>query len=110
LTACLSGDAVPSQVRLACSQDERISLRKAAAQNINIIRAYGAEIDIVMEPDADTGEFLQARLSRVDALLRSIGNGYWPNQYANYHNALSHQDTMRRSSPKWAKASTTSSA
>jgi cysteine synthase A len=68
---------------------------KATRQNINIIRAYGAEIDMVMEPDATTGEFLQARLTRVGELQRTIVNSYWPNQYANYYNAVSHHETMR---------------
>src|SRR4026209_299501 len=32
---------------------------KTAAQNLAVLRAYGAEIDYVTEPDPATGEFLQ---------------------------------------------------
>src|SRR5437016_12608868 len=38
---------------------------KATAQNIRILRAYGAQIDLVSKPDPVTGEFLHARINRV---------------------------------------------
>ncbi|WP_054026132.1 2,3-diaminopropionate biosynthesis protein SbnA [Bacillus sp. FJAT-28004] len=69
---------------------------KATQQNIRIMRAYGAEIELVDEPDAETGEFLPARLNRVQQLLERIPNSFWPNQYANKNNYLSHYEgTMR---------------
>jgi 2,3-diaminopropionate biosynthesis protein SbnA len=68
---------------------------KTTRNNIDILRAYGAEIDIVREPDPVTGELLQARINRVQALLREIPNSYWPNQYANINNARAHYATMR---------------
>lgn len=68
---------------------------KTTRQNIAILRAYGAEIDIVTEPDPASGEFLQARLDRVQALLELIQDSYWPNQYANPNNARAHYGTMR---------------
>jgi cysteine synthase A len=67
---------------------------KATAQNISLLKAYGAEVDVVREPDAQTGEFLQARLNRVRELLASTRNGFWPNQYANLNNARAHHQTM----------------
>jgi N-(2-amino-2-carboxyethyl)-L-glutamate synthase len=66
---------------------------KTAPQNIQIIKAYGAEIDLVTEPDPITGEFLQARIDRVKALQRSIKDSFWPNQYANPANVEAHYRT-----------------
>ena len=43
---------------------------KTTSQNINLLKAYGAEVDVVTTPDPETGEFLQARVDRVQALLR----------------------------------------
>lgn len=66
---------------------------KTTQQNIRILRAYGAEIDLVSEPDSDTGEFLQARVDRVRALLQTIEDSFWPNQYASLANAGAHYKT-----------------
>ncbi len=66
---------------------------KATIQNVKIMRAYGAEIDYVLEPDPATGEFLQARILRVQELLGTIKSSFWPNQYANSHNSGSHYRT-----------------
>lgn len=67
---------------------------KTALQNIKLLKGYGAEIDLVSEPHPITGEFLQARLDRVEALLKSIKGAFWPNQYANLANPLAHHQTM----------------
>jgi N-(2-amino-2-carboxyethyl)-L-glutamate synthase len=66
---------------------------KTTAANLGVIRAYGAEIDYVAEPDPGTGEFLQARLNRVQQLLGDIPGAFWPNQYANMSNSSAHYDT-----------------
>lgn len=76
-------------IRLICVVDP-----KTTSQNIAILKAYGVEIDLVSEPDPITGEFLQARLCRVQSLLRSIPNSFWPDQYSNIQNAIAHQQTM----------------
>jgi cysteine synthase A len=69
---------------------------KTTQQNIHILKAYGAEIDIVPDPDPRTGEYLQARINRVQVLLGAIEDSFWPNQYANPANAGAHyQSTMR---------------
>jgi cysteine synthase A len=68
---------------------------KTTEQNRRLLGAYGAELDVVTEPDAATGEFLQARLARVESLLRSNDNTFWPNQYANLLNAAAHHQTMK---------------
>src|SRR5262249_7744308 len=66
---------------------------KTTPQNISILKAYGAEVDIVSKPDPVTGEFLQARIDRVQHLLRSSENSFWPNQYANPANVAAHYKT-----------------
>lgn len=69
---------------------------KTAVQNLAVLRAYGAEIDYVVEPDPATGELLQARLQRVQQLREQIEKSFWPNQYANLHNPGAHyRSTMR---------------
>ncbi|WP_138754986.1 2,3-diaminopropionate biosynthesis protein SbnA [Paenibacillus sinopodophylli] len=69
---------------------------KTTQQNIRIMRTYGAKVELVTEADSETGEFLPARLNRVKQLLANIPGSYWPNQYANENNYLSHYEgTMR---------------
>jgi cysteine synthase A len=61
---------------------------------VRLLKAYGAEVDLVSECDPATGEFLQARLNRVQALLSTIRNAFWPRQYANPQNPIAHHTTM----------------
>ncbi len=69
---------------------------KTSEQNIKIMKAYGAEIEFVAKPDEATGEYLPARLQRVQELLTRIPGSYWPNQYANENNYGAHYEgTMR---------------
>jgi cysteine synthase A len=67
---------------------------KATQMNIELLRAYGAEVDIVAEPDAETGEYLKARINRVKFLISTIKHSFWPNQYANVYNSIAHHGTM----------------
>jgi cysteine synthase A len=67
---------------------------KTTSQNLEILKAYGAQIDMVKEPSPATGEFLQARLDRVKYLLEEIKDSYWPDQYSNPYNAYAHHKTM----------------
>jgi 2,3-diaminopropionate biosynthesis protein SbnA len=69
---------------------------KAAEQNLQVLRTYGAEIETVDEPDRETGEFLPARLRRVEALCAQIPGSFWPNQYANRGNPIAHYETTMR--------------
>jgi N-(2-amino-2-carboxyethyl)-L-glutamate synthase len=68
---------------------------KTTSNNIALLKAYGAEIDYVSEPDPHTGEYLQARISRVKELRDAVPNSYWPDQYSNVHNLRAHYETMR---------------
>jgi len=64
--------------------------------NLQILKALDAKIDYVAEPDPETGEFLPARLKRVQQLLAEIPGSFWPNQYANPNNYLSHYHTTMK--------------
>lgn len=68
---------------------------KTPEQTLAILRSYGVTVEQVVEPDAQTGEFLSVRLRRVRELVGSIPGAYWPNQYANPLNPLAHETTMR---------------
>ena len=72
-------------LRLVCVVDI-----KTTALNISVIEAYGARVDLVDKPDPESGEYLKARLKRVQQILASVPNGFWPNQYANAHNSGAH--------------------
>jgi cysteine synthase A len=77
-------------LRLVCVVDS-----KTTAQNLAILRAYGAEVDVVTEADAPAGDLLRARLRRVRDLLDAHENAFWPNQYANLGAATAHSRTVR---------------
>lgn len=68
---------------------------KTTGQNLAILHAYQAELEVITEPDPDTGEYLPARLRRVQELLATEPHGYWPNQYANPRNPQAHHQTMQ---------------
>ena len=78
-------------LRFLCVVDPKIT-----PANLRMLRAYGAEIEYVEEPDPESGEFLQARLDRVRLLLGRIENSFWPNQYENASNPGSHYSTTMR--------------
>lgn len=67
---------------------------KTTQQNIKILQTYGAEVDVVTEPDPITGDFLPARINRVKSLLNSIPKSFWCQQYANMNNVRAHHQTM----------------
>ncbi|MEV5950766.1 2,3-diaminopropionate biosynthesis protein SbnA [Streptomyces sp. NPDC051993] len=68
---------------------------KTTGQNLALLSAYGARVEVVRTPDPETGEFLGARLDRVRELVDTVPGAYWPNQYANPLNPLAHHETMR---------------
>lgn len=77
------------KLRLICVVD-----LKTTAQNIAILKAFGAEVDMVTAPDVVTGEFLPVRIARVKELVNQIPNSFWPDQYSNTANADAHFYTM----------------
>jgi cysteine synthase A len=76
-------------LRLTCVVDA-----KTTPQNLAILAAYGAEVEVVRDPDPSTGELLPVRLARVQELLAESPHAYWPNQYANPRNPSAHHRTM----------------
>jgi cysteine synthase A len=75
-------------MRFVCVADA-----KTTRHHIALLKAYGAEIEIVERPDPISGEYLPARIGRVQDLLREIPFSYWPNQYSNLINAYSNRKT-----------------
>lgn len=63
---------------------------KTSPQNIRVLRAYGAEIEMVDDVDPESGELLQARIQRVQSLRERHADSFWPNQYAHRANPSSH--------------------
>ncbi|MCA9258625.1 MAG: pyridoxal-phosphate dependent enzyme, partial [Planctomycetales bacterium] len=78
------------RLKFVCVVDPR-----AQPQNVAIMRALGAEIVCVTEPDSQSGDFLTARLATVRRLLQQRPGGYWPNQYANRANPAAQQELAR---------------
>jgi cysteine synthase A len=68
---------------------------RTANHNIAILRAYGATVEMVTDPDPETGEYLPVRLRRVQELVQTTPHAFWPNQYANPLNPRAHEQTMR---------------
>jgi 2,3-diaminopropionate biosynthesis protein SbnA len=62
---------------------------KASRENVMRMRALGAEIEQVHEPDA-SGGYLHARLARVQELCRKSDRYIWTNQYSNAANPQVH--------------------
>lgn len=77
-------------LRLICVVDG-----KTTEQNLAILKAYGATVEVVEEPDRETGEFLPVRLRRVRELVANTPHAFWPDQYANPLNPKAHETTMR---------------
>jgi N-(2-amino-2-carboxyethyl)-L-glutamate synthase len=77
-------------IRFICVVDPRTN-----AQNIAIMRAFGAEVEVVTNVDEATGEFLPSRIRRVHELLARLPDAYWPDQYSNPLNPQAQRGTMR---------------
>ena len=76
-------------IRFICVVDARTNY-----QSIAIMRAYGAQVEVVDAVDQVTGEYLPMRIARVRELA-AAPDTYWPNQYANPLNPRAHYTTMR---------------
>jgi N-(2-amino-2-carboxyethyl)-L-glutamate synthase len=62
---------------------------KISPTNLRILQQFGANIDMVSEPD-DQGGYLKTRIRRVKELLQIIPKSVWINQYANQLNWEAH--------------------
>ena len=63
---------------------------KVTSQNVDILLAYGAEIEMIGHPDQATSELLPAKLKRIEVILQHEGNSFWVNQYASRENSGAH--------------------
>ena len=61
--------------------------------NRRLLEAYGAELSLVTERHDKTGEYLDARLERVQALREANPGSHQPDQYTNPGNAEAHFQT-----------------
>ena len=64
---------------LICVVDSR-----AHKLGVATMRALGADVRIVEQPDPETGDLLTARLNLVASLVAEADDAFWPNQYANH--------------------------
>jgi len=72
-------------LRFRCLVDPKVT-----QQNVDILAAYGAEIEIVEHPDPESGELLPAKLKRIDEILKTVDNSFWVDQYASPENSGAH--------------------
>jgi 2,3-diaminopropionate biosynthesis protein SbnA len=72
-------------LRFRCLVDPKVT-----QLNINILAAYGAEIEMIEHPDPESGEFLPAKLKRIEETQATVKNSFWVNQYANEENSNAH--------------------
>ncbi|MER7209795.1 2,3-diaminopropionate biosynthesis protein SbnA [Streptosporangium sp. NPDC000239] len=68
---------------------------KTTEQNIAILKAFQAKVEVVDAPDPETGEYLPRRIQRVRELVESIPHAFNPDQYGNPLNSYAHYETMR---------------
>jgi len=67
---------------------------KINQRTLDLLKTYSARTERVTQADAN-GNFLKSRLKRVQELLNSVPNSYWPNQYGNKFNPAAHYQTMK---------------
>jgi len=72
-------------LRFRCLVDPKVT-----QQNVDILAAYGAEVEMIEHPDPETGELLPAKLKRIDEILEEVDNSFWINQYASKENSDAH--------------------
>ncbi|AQZ67804.1 2,3-diaminopropionate biosynthesis protein SbnA [[Actinomadura] parvosata subsp. kistnae] len=77
-------------VRFICVVDA-----KTTEQNLAILKAFQAEVEVVDSPDPETGEYLPRRIQRVRELMETVPHAYHPDQYGNPLNSRAHHATMR---------------
>ncbi|HEV2148774.1 MAG TPA: 2,3-diaminopropionate biosynthesis protein SbnA [Longimicrobiaceae bacterium] len=73
-------------LRFVCIVDSRTT-----TQNIRILEAYGARVDVVTDPGPDG--FFHARLQRLRELQAQYPKSFWTDQHANARNAEAHLTT-----------------
>ena len=72
-------------LRFLCLVDPKVT-----QQNVDILKAYGAEVEMIEHPDPETGELLPAKLKRINEILETVPNSFWVDQYASQENSGAH--------------------
>ena len=72
-------------LRFRCLVDPKVT-----QQNLDILAAYGAEIEMIEHPDPESGEYLPAKLRRINEILSEVEDSFWVDQYASLENAGAH--------------------
>ena len=72
-------------LRFRCLVDPKVT-----QSNLDILSAYGAEVEMIKHPDPETGELLPAKLKRIDEILATVENSFWVNQYDSRENSGAH--------------------
>lgn len=62
-------------------------------QNIRLMQTYGAEVEVVQEPDPVTHSYLASRIRRVNEIVDTLPDAFWINQYHNQSCVKAHRDT-----------------
>lgn len=74
-------------LRFTCVIDPRTNTTSVAA-----MRALGAEVVAVQEPEASTGDWLAARIARVREICAADSSAVWLDQYTNQAAVAAHRD------------------
>jgi 2,3-diaminopropionate biosynthesis protein SbnA len=64
---------------------------KTTPTNRRLLEAYGVELEVVCEPHPVTGDWLDARICRVQDIVQRTPRAWWPNQYENVANVDAHR-------------------
>jgi len=64
--------------------------RRTQSTNLQLLGAYGAEIEFIEDADGLATSPLTARMRRVAEIVASTPGSYWPNQHANEENPAAH--------------------
>ena len=72
-------------LRFRCLVDPKVT-----QQNLDILNAYGAEIEMIEFPDIKTGELLTAKLKRINEIRSTVSNSFWVDQYSSPENSGAH--------------------
>ena len=90
-----SGNFAVALARLALLHDMKavcVVDPRTNPATLAIVRALGAEVVPVTEPDPDTGDWLVARLTRVRELVDERPDAVWLDQYSNRAAVRAHAD------------------
>jgi cysteine synthase A len=72
-------------LRFRCLTDPKVT-----QQNVDILAAYGAEVEMIEHADPETGELLPAKLKRIKEILETVENSFWVDQYSSPENSGAH--------------------